>query len=115
VAVFSAARPHHTYLFANRMKVLAHNCIRMWLAARRLNSGKLVWPRDGALTAMFSKSQFGALVLGLPWQRVGGGGVITLTDSGLCASTCQLGHAPMVRLHRRWLSAVPRDRAAIAG
>ena len=52
VSVFGAARPHHAYLFANRranrMKVLVHDGIGVWLAARRLNSGKFVWPRDAA-------------------------------------------------------------------
>ena len=37
VAVFGAARPHHAYLFANRranrMKVLVHDGIGVWLAA----------------------------------------------------------------------------------
>lgn len=55
VAVFGAARPHHAYLFANRranrMKVLVHDGIGVWLAARRLNSGKFVWPRDAATNA----------------------------------------------------------------
>ena len=50
VNVFGAARPHHAYLFANRranrMKVLVHDGIGVWLAARRLNSGKFVWPKD---------------------------------------------------------------------
>ena len=44
VTVFGEARPHHAYLFANRranrMKVLVHDGIGVWLAARRLNSGK---------------------------------------------------------------------------
>src|SRR6218665_1526389 len=44
VSLFGAARPHHAYLFANRranrMKVLVHDGIGVWLAARRLNSGK---------------------------------------------------------------------------
>ena len=70
------------YLFANRranrMKVLVHDGIGVWLAARRLNSGKFVWPREGALTATLNQSQFDALVLGLPWQRLGDGGVITV-------------------------------------
>ena len=48
VHVFGAARPHHAYLFANRranrMKVLVHDGIGVWLAARRLNLGKFVWP-----------------------------------------------------------------------
>lgn len=82
VAVFGAARPHHAYLFANRranrMKVLVHDGIGVWLAARRLNSGKFVWPRDGAAMATLSRSQFDALVLGLPWQRLADGGVITV-------------------------------------
>ena len=82
VAVFGAARPHHAYLFANRranrMEVLVHDGIGVWLAARRLYSGKFVWPREGALTATLNQSQFDALVLGLPWQRLGDGGVITV-------------------------------------
>jgi len=82
VSVFGAARPHHAYLFANRratrMKVLVHDGIGVWLAARRLNSGKFVWPRDTAITAALTRAQFDALVLGLPWQRLGDGGVITV-------------------------------------
>jgi transposase len=82
VNVFGAARPHHAYLFANRranrMKVLVHDGIGVWLAARRLNSGKFVWPRDGATTVALSRAQFDALVLGLPWQRIGEAGVITV-------------------------------------
>ena len=39
VNVFGAAKPHHAYLFANRranrMKVLVHDGIGVWLAARR--------------------------------------------------------------------------------
>ena len=59
VSVFGAARPHHAYLFANRranrMKVLVHDGIGVWLAARRLNSGKFVWPRDAASTASLTR------------------------------------------------------------
>jgi transposase len=44
VGVFGAAHPNHAYLFANRranrMKVLVHDGIGVWLAARRLNAGK---------------------------------------------------------------------------
>ena len=82
VNVFGEARPHHAYLFANRranrMKVLVHDGVGVWLAARRLNSGKVVWPNDVAATASLSRLQFDALVLGLPWQRIGEAGVITL-------------------------------------
>ena len=48
----------------------------VWLAARRLNSGKFVWPKEDAATVALSHAQFDALVLGLPWQRVGEAGVI---------------------------------------
>ena len=83
VNVFGAARPHHAYLFANRranrMKVLVHDGIGVWLAARRLNSGKFVWPVDGNCngnTVALTRAQLDALVLGLPWQRIGEAGVI---------------------------------------
>jgi len=82
VTVFGAARPHHAYLFANRranrMKVLVHDGIGVWLAARRLNNGRFVWPKDVSGTLTLSRPQFDALVLGLPWQRIGEAGVITL-------------------------------------
>ena len=80
VTVFGAARPHHAYLFtnkrANRLKVLVHDGIGVWLAARRLNAGKFVWPLDAAATLSLTRPQFDALVLGLPWQRVGEAGII---------------------------------------
>ncbi|MCV2369484.1 IS66 family insertion sequence element accessory protein TnpB [Roseateles oligotrophus] len=79
VHVFGAARPHHAYLFANRranrMKVLVHDGIGVWLAARRLNVGKFVWPQHGDTLAL-TRAQLDALVLGLPWQRIGEAGVI---------------------------------------
>ncbi|CAN5885900.1 IS66 family insertion sequence element accessory protein TnpB [soil metagenome] len=82
VNVFGAARPHHAYLFANRranrMKVLVHDGIGVWLAARRLNSGKFIWPKDAAATASLTRAQFDALVLGLPWQRIGEAGIIRI-------------------------------------
>ncbi len=81
VNVFGAARPHHAYLFANRranrMKVLVHDGIGVWLAARRLNAGKFVWPKDVGTTLTLTRVQFDALVLGLPWQRLGEAGIIT--------------------------------------
>lgn len=81
VQVFGQARPHHAYLFANRratrMKLLLHDGIGIWLASRRLNQGRFVWPRHEAVLRM-SRAQFEALVLGLPWQRVGEDGVIRI-------------------------------------
>ena len=83
VKVFGAAHPHQVYLFANRranrMKVLVHDGIGIWLAARRLHQGHFVWPSSpGARQLTISSAQFDALVLGLPWQRIGAGGIITL-------------------------------------
>ena len=82
VNVFGAARPHQAYLFANRranrMKVLVHDGIGVWLAARRLNQGKFVWPKDAGATLSLTHPQLDALVLGLPWQRIGEAGIITV-------------------------------------
>jgi transposase len=82
VNVFGTARPHHAYLFANRranrMKVLVHDGIGVWLAARRLNAGKFVWPKNDCATLSLTRAQFDALVLGLPWQRIGQAGIITV-------------------------------------
>ena len=83
VQVFGAAHPHTAYLFANRratrMKVLVHDGIGIWLAARRLHQGHFVWPTDSAAEKhTLSRAQLDALVLGLPWSRIGDGGIITV-------------------------------------
>jgi transposase len=82
VKVFGQARPHHAYLFANaranRLKVLVHDGIGVWLAARRLHQGKFAWPQHQSGTLSLTRAQLDALVLGLPWQRIGEAGVITL-------------------------------------
>ena len=83
VAVFGAARPHHAYCFANRrasrMKVLVHDGIGIWLAARRLHQGHFVWPRlDHDARMSLTAEQLQALVLGLPWQRLGEHSVISV-------------------------------------
>ena len=48
ITVFGSAQPHHAYLFANRranrMKVLVHDGIGIWLASRRLHQGRFSWP-----------------------------------------------------------------------
>jgi transposase len=84
VKVFGAARPHHAYVFANRtstrVKVLVHDGIGIWLAARRLHQGRFVWPGGGCgAPQALTHEQFDAFVLGLPWQRIGDAGVIRLT------------------------------------
>lgn len=77
-----ATKPSHAYVFSNRratrMKVLMYDGIGLWLAARRLNRGKFVWaaPRDS--TWPLQTEQLHALVLGLPWQRTGSDGGITV-------------------------------------
>ena len=86
VQVFGAAHPHTAYLFANRrvtrMKVLVHDGIGIWLAARRLHQGHFVWPQtsaaSGANRVSLSRAQLDALVLGLPWSRIGVGGIISV-------------------------------------
>lgn len=83
VTVFGAAHPHHAYLFANkranRLKVLVHDGIGIWLAARRLHQGRFVWPSPGGAHQLtISRAQLDALVLGLPWQRIGDDGIITV-------------------------------------
>ena len=62
------------------MKVLVHDGIGIWLAARRLHQGRFVWPnlQAGAQVGL-TRVQLDALVLGLPWQRIGEQGVITLS------------------------------------
>ncbi|WP_162502940.1 IS66 family insertion sequence element accessory protein TnpB [Azotobacter chroococcum] len=83
VAVFGAAKPQNAYLFANkranRMKVLIHDGFGVWLASRRRNRGRFVWPASwqGAQLEL-NAEQLQALVVGLPWQRVGSGAEIRL-------------------------------------
>lgn len=83
VAVFGAAQPHHAYVFANRsstrIKVLVYDGLGIWLAARRLHRGRFVWAdAQAGVQVPLSQQQLQALVLGLPWQRVGPGEVIRL-------------------------------------
>lgn len=83
VSVFGAVQPHCAYLFANRratrIKVLVHDGLGIWLAARRLHQGKFAWPgtRNGTQVEL-SAEQLHALILGLPWQRIGPGNAISI-------------------------------------
>jgi len=81
VTVFGAAHPHTAYLFANkrgtRLKVLVHDGIGIWWAARRLHQGRFVWPSPrGTAQLSIEREQLDALVMGLPWQRIGEAGII---------------------------------------
>jgi len=83
VQVFGAAQPHTAYLFtnkrANRMKVLVHDGFGVWLAARRLNEGGFVWPgREQGTQRELNPEQLQALVVGLPWKRLGQDAAISL-------------------------------------
>lgn len=75
VQVFGSAKPYHAYLFANRranrMKVLVHDGLGIWLCARRLHQGRFLWANIALGVQMaLSREQLDALVLGLPWQRL---------------------------------------------
>jgi transposase len=82
VGVFGAAQPHHAYLFTNRrvnrIKVLVHDGFGLWLAVRRLHRGRFLWAAAGSRRIELTREQFDALVLGLPWQRLGESAVINL-------------------------------------
>ena len=78
IEVFGAAHAHHAYCFthrsANRLKVLVHDGLGIWLSVRRLNERHFRWAelRD-ATELSLSREQFDARVLGLLWQRLGAG------------------------------------------
>jgi transposase len=83
VAVFGCAQAHHAYVFTNRrgnrIKVLVHDGLGIWLCARRLHQGRFVWPKHQASMQMtLTRSQFDALVIGLPWARIGAQSAIAL-------------------------------------
>jgi len=76
VSVFGEAKTHHAYVFANRranrIKVLVHDGYGLWLCARRLHQGGFIWasPANG-VTRSLTLEQLQALVVGLPWHRLG--------------------------------------------
>lgn len=76
VKVFGEARAHHAYVFANRranrIKVLVHDGLGLWLCARRLHQGRFAWLESTAAPQRaITQGQWQALVIGLPWQRIG--------------------------------------------
>jgi len=80
VRVFGEARAHHAYLFANRrcnrIKVLVHDGIGIWLCARRLHQGRFIWANAGSPHMTISSEQLQALLIGLPWCRIGANATI---------------------------------------
>ena len=77
VQVFGAAQAHHGYLFANarstRIKLLVHDGFGVWCAARRLNSGRFVWPRQvppEGVAMTLTPPQFDAWCRVYRWQRL---------------------------------------------
>lgn len=82
IAVFGAARPHHAYIFtnkrANRLKVLVHDGVGLWLAARRLHQGGFHRQQGMGARLELNAAQWHALVLGLPWQHMRDAGVLEL-------------------------------------
>lgn len=79
ITAHGRAMPHTAYLFANqgksRLKVLIHDEFGVWLATRRLHQGRFVWAQSQStlyleITMTLSRSQFDALIVGLPWQRI---------------------------------------------
>ena len=81
VRVFGEARTHHAYLFINRrnnrIKVLVHDGIGIWLCARRLHQGSFTWAESHTGTRLeLTHEQLRALAIGLPWHRLGEGATI---------------------------------------
>ena len=82
--MLTQGEPHHAYLFANkrgnRVKILVHDGLGLWLLARRLNEGRFKWTRPGHDIAqvVLSESQLQALLIGLPWQHMDGDQAITV-------------------------------------
>ncbi|WP_394792397.1 IS66 family insertion sequence element accessory protein TnpB [Rhodoferax sp.] len=60
------------------LKVLVHDGIGVRLAARRLHQGKFIWASRCGANRSLGPAQLDALVLRLPWQRMGDEGIITV-------------------------------------
>ncbi len=81
VRVFGEARAHHAYLFANRranrIKLLVHDGVGIWLCARRLHQGRFTWASPGSDARLtITTEELQALVIGLPWCRIGANATI---------------------------------------
>ena len=62
------------YVFRNRaatrIKVLCCDAHGTWLAVRRLQDGRFIWPRAGASVWSLDTDQFAWLCMGVDWQRI---------------------------------------------
>lgn len=72
---FGCARPHCAYAFinarGNRIKLLIHDGLGLWLAQRRLHSGRFIWIQQPmGQPVSLSPVQWHALSQGLPWARI---------------------------------------------
>lgn len=53
-----------------RIKLLCCDRHGVWLAVRRLQQGRFVWPRADEAAWTLSAEQFGWLCAGVDWQRL---------------------------------------------
>ena len=72
---FGSARPHCAYAFTNargnRIKLLIHDGLGLWLVQRRLHSGRFAWIEQPlGVPVSLSTAQWRALSQGLPWSRI---------------------------------------------
>ena len=70
---FGCARPHcaFTNTRGNRIKLLIHDGLGLWLAQRRLHSGRFAWIEQPlGVPMIISAVQWRALTQGLPWVRI---------------------------------------------
>jgi transposase len=62
------------YVFRNRaatrIKVLCGDAQGTWLAVRRLQQGRFIWPGPGTATWSLRPEQFAWLCAGVDWQRL---------------------------------------------
>ena len=65
---------HTAYVFANqgatRLKILVYDGAGLWLCTRRLQTGRVVWPRGKAGALHITQEQLHWLTSGAPWQHV---------------------------------------------
>ncbi|WP_238266583.1 IS66 family insertion sequence element accessory protein TnpB [Paraburkholderia terrae] len=74
IKLFDVARPRHAHLFinrgANRVKVLVHGDIGIWLAARRLRQRRFAWTSsDESKQYALTHEQLASLDIGLLAHR----------------------------------------------